>query len=386
MGCSGQIIFPTNEPCTNCQINSPLYCYPFLELTTNHFSPFQPSIHPEYHVATWQWWARASTNQIHVYDGSGNYVPASDEADGTNSISLTDAWAIQPYASNQVVAVIDNFNDGHGQLVSALISRDDCDGFVGVARGAVLLKIQSSFGSSEVATQIQFAVSQGASVINMSFGYGNGANEVVQAIRAASNVVFVVAGLNGHRFDGGELNDASGYIDRIPQAGLLNVVCVTASTKAGLLFDAVTGTNVLLAAPGRRVLSLDKSCTGTSFSAPMVAGACALLRERYQEESVAQIIERLREGVDKTAYWSNRCVSGGTLNVYRSLIYARTNQLTIGRNGMFAAGAKGTVSLVESSEDLQSWTFTTNTTNDGFPIYVAGVEPNGARFWRLRTL
>lgn len=386
MGCSGQIIFPTNAPCAGCVITAQTHCYPFLELSTNRFSPFQPSVHPEYRVATWQWWAKASTNAILVFDGVGNHVASSDESDGTNSISLLDAWAIQPYASHQTVAVIDDFTAGHGQLVSAMINADSCTGFVGVARGAQVLEMQSSFDPSEVTTQIQFVVSLGIPVVSLCFGYNFGANNVIQAIRDASNTFFVVAGINGHREDGGELTDAPpGYLDRIPQAHLPNVVCVTACTKAGLLYDAVTGTNVLLAAPGRRVLCLDKSVTGTSIAHPMVAGAICLLRERYPDESVAQIVERLREGVDRSEYWSTRCVSGGTLNVYRSLIYARTNQLTIGRNGVFAAGANGTVSVVESSEDLESWTFTVKTTNDGFPIYVASVEQNGARFWRIRS-
>lgn len=387
MACSAQIIFPTNEPCTGCVITARQQCYPWRELTTNRFAPFQPSVHPEYRVATWQWWLKPDTNQIHVFDGDGNFVPASDEPNGMMNIALLDAWAIQPYASNQTVAVIDDFNSGHGQLVSAMINADDCNGFVGVARGTHVLQIQSSFDSSEVTTQIQYTVNLGVPVVSLCFGYAFNASNVIQAIREASNTFFVVAGQNGHRSDGGELSDAPpGYLDLIPQAHLPNVVCVTACTKAGLLFDAVTGTNVLLAAPGRRVLCLDKSVTGTSIAHPMAAGAICLLRERYPDESVAQIIERLRKGVDKSEYWATRCVSGGTLNVYRSLIYARTNQLTIGRNGVLAAGAEGTVSAVDTSLDLVSWQPFTTVTNDGFPILIASVPESGQLFFRIRSL
>lgn len=383
---SGQIIFPTNEPCTNCPIISPAQCYPYMAQSTNLFSPFQPSVHPEYKVSTFEWWLNPSTNEVRVYDGIGNLVPSSDEPNGTMNIALDSAWGVQPYASHQTVAVIDDFISGHGQLVSAMISADDCNGFVGVARGAHVLQIQSSFDSSEVTTQIQYAVNLGVPVVSLCFGYAFNASNVIQAIRESSNTFFVVAGQNGHRSDGGELSDAPpGYLDLIPQAHLPNVVCVTACTKSGLLFDAVTGTNVLLAAPGRRVLCLDKSVTGTSIAHPMAAGAICLLRERYPDESVAQIIERLREGVDKSEYWATRCVAGGTLNVYRSLIYARTNQLTIGRNGVFAAGAKGSTSAVDSSPDLQNWTQISTVTNDGFPILIASMPESGRLFFRIRT-
>ena len=57
---------------------------------------------------------------------------------------------------------------------------------------------------------------------------------------------------------------------------------------------------------------------GTSFSTPRVAGAAAVLLNINPDLTAAQIKHYIMAGVDKSTALTNKCVSGGSLNIYRS--------------------------------------------------------------------
>jgi hypothetical protein len=102
-----------------------------------------------------------------------------------------------------------------------------------------------------------------------------------------------------------------------------NVICVAATTQtdARASFSNYGPGTVDLAAPGVRILATNVGTgyslvNGTSFAAPITAGAAALIRARYPNESLARLRTRLLEGVDPKGL---PVTTGGRLNVNNSL-------------------------------------------------------------------
>ena len=58
--------------------------------------------------------------------------------------------------------------------------------------------------------------------------------------------------------------------------------------------------------------------SGTSFAAPRVAGAAAVLLNICPTLTKSQLRHYLLGGVDSSSYLANKCVTGGSLNVYKS--------------------------------------------------------------------
>jgi subtilisin family serine protease len=197
-------------------------------------------------------------------------------------------------------------------------------------------------------------------------------------------------------------NDVSGTI--YPASfNLDNIISVAATTYADELatWSSYGPTTVDLAAPGLAVLSCawdnDSAYvadSGTSLSAPHVAGACALLWARYPNESYLQIKNRLLNGTDPLSALAGKCVTGGRLNLRKvleqqgptapMLALVRTNgqlqlRLTAGPSQSF---------VIQSSSNLLSWaSIHTNVTSAtgvlNFIDPAAGTASR--RFYRARS-
>jgi len=91
--------------------------------------------------------------------------------------------------------------------------------------------------------------------------------------------------------------------------------------------DSNTGfVSVDLAAPGSYIYSINGAnnfgytpMSGTSMSAPLVAGALALLRAAAPQKTAAELIACLNSTVDKSSTWTALVKSGGRLNVDKAL-------------------------------------------------------------------
>lgn len=100
-----------------------------------------------------------------------------------------------------------------------------------------------------------------------------------------------------------------------------NILSVAASTSSDTLasFSHYGEVGVDLVAPGASILSTLPSGygtkSGTSMASPHVAGACALLWEAYPEATWEQIRGYIMAGVQTNAYFLERMVSGGRLDI-----------------------------------------------------------------------
>jgi subtilisin family serine protease len=294
---------------------------------------------------------------LHNFGQSGGLADA--------DIDAPEAWDVQSSASNIVVAVLDTGirythedlaanmwtnpvdgsfglntvtgttnvmdDNGHGTLVSGVLGAvgNNGKGVVGVAWSVQLMAAKcfnSTGGSSDsfIIASIDHARTNGAHVMVAPFdspGYSASLSNAIYAAREAGIIFVTSVGNNAVNIDASPRYPACYDID--------NVVAVTATTRTDTLLSVANygATNVDLAAPGESIHTTwspsDNFYTslfsGTSYSAPYVAGAIALLKERFPTETHQELIGRVLNGVDPLPALAGKCVTGGRLNLRKAL-------------------------------------------------------------------
>ncbi len=205
--------------------------------------------------------------------------------------------AMAPIADPQLAAELQGLPlppyFGHGTMVAGLVRL--------VAPGARIMPLRVFDGDGQghlfdVVRAVYYAVDHGADVINMSFSMAESSAELRRAVRYARDrgVVCVAAAGNG------------GEQDHVFPATLSDTVGVAATD----LGDALAGFSnygsqlVKLGAPGTGVVSaypggLFGAGWGTSFSAPLVAGAVALIHSLHPGADVSAVnrqVNALKQG------------------------------------------------------------------------------------------
>lgn len=187
---------------------------------------------------------------------------------------------------------------GHGTSVAGVVAATPNNkvGISGLAFGARVLALRAfdATGNAEeddIAAAIVYAVLRGARVINMSFGDGVDAPVLRDAVRFAATFGCTLIASAGN----------SGLITRQFPAGYDDVIAV-GSTNAQDLRSPFSSTGSLLAvtAPGEAIVTTQagggyRTVSGTSFAAPYVAAAAALLLERAPTLSPDEVRGTLEE-------------------------------------------------------------------------------------------
>jgi subtilisin family serine protease len=200
---------------------------------------------------------------------------------------------------------------GHGTMVMGLVH------LVAPMANLLPLKAFSSDGTgylSNILSAMYFAVQNGANVINMSFSFPTYSWEMAQAAKNAVHHQVICVASAGN--DGKE--------EMVYPAGLASVMGVgsTANNDTRSTFSNYGDDLVWVAAPGEGVITTYPFNTyaagwGTSFSAPMVSGAAALLlgvkancNESCAEKSVANAVPVSSD------------LGNGRLDIYQAVSYA----------------------------------------------------------------
>jgi len=216
----------------------------------------------------------------------------------------------------------------HGTHVSGTIGAEGDNG-IGIAGvnwsvSVMPLKILDANGDGFVSDEIDamnYAVANGANIINASFSggsYSQSEHDAVNSARAAG-VLFVAAAGN----DGQDNDDIPAYPANYD---LDNVIAVAATDQNDDMawFSNYGATSVDVAAPGVNIYSTKAGDTyqymsGTSMATPHVAGLAALIWAENVGFSHDQVKHRILNGVDVLPALTGTVLMAGRINANNSI-------------------------------------------------------------------
>jgi thermitase len=219
-------------------------------------------------------------------------------------------------------------NNGHGTHVSGIVAGrgNNANGSSGICWSAqlVAVKFMNSKGkgsTSDAIDGIDYAVKNGAKIVNCSFGSSSKSSALHDAVDYAQdhNVLLVVAaGNDGENIDKNPTYPAS-FSDS-------NILAVAASTDEDTLasFSNYGSTAVDVAAPGDNIFSTYlgggyKYLSGTSMAAPYAAGTAAMLRKQESDATYGDLRYAIRHKVDTPPGLAGKVAYNGRLNVQKAL-------------------------------------------------------------------
>lgn len=295
----------------------------------------------------------------------------SDEQYYLETINIFDAWELETGKEDVLVAIIDTGIDtdheefsgriselsynliteevgiaavedvrGHGTNVAGIIAADMNNdiGIKGMTNNIEIMVIKAdyegesthTYSNANIAKGITYAVDNGANIINLSLGSLSPSTQIRDAIDYAyENQVIIVASA------GNEGNDNDYYpaaFDNVIAVGAINEdYSLTTFSNYGDYIDVV--------APGLQIMTTDLNngyakVSGTSFSAPQVTGALALLLS-YKDVSYYEAIQAITDTTTDLGDEGRDNIYGyGLIDTYNLLIDEFIT-ITFDTNGLF---------------------------------------------------
>ena len=246
----------------------------------------------------------------------------------------------------------------HGTHVSGIIAavRDNNLGIQGLAPSPVRIMMVRAVPDGDerdkdIANAIRYAVDNGASIINMSFGKEfspqRQAVEAAYKYAATKNVLLVhAAGNENKNLDVAENYPASFYMNNAPVPHLLTVGASGPRDNAGLPadFSNYSKKAVDVFAPGVGIFSTMPGSTygnesGTSMASPVTAGVAAVLKSYFPKLTATDLKRIIMQsaqvhhtqvqvpGTEKKADFSTLSVTGGVVDMYEAVKLAQKASL-----------------------------------------------------------
>ncbi|WP_226536218.1 S8 family serine peptidase [Fictibacillus halophilus] len=221
--------------------------------------------------------------------------------------------------------------DYHGTHVAGTIAaKANNMGVIGVAPNVKImpLKFIGPWGGyeSDAILAIEYAKSKGVKILNNSWGGGENAQALKDAIKSSGTLFIAAAGNDGMNTDTSPMYPAA--------YDLPNILSVASVNNTGNLsfFSNYGSKSVDVAAPGEGILSTvpiwdeDYSTAyeyldGTSMATPHVSGIAALVKSVNPTYSPAQIKDAIMRTTTKLSSLTGKTVTGGLVNAGKAVSF-----------------------------------------------------------------
>ena len=210
----------------------------------------------------------------------------------------------------------------HGTHIAGTIGakKNNGIGVAGVAPNVKIMALKFDLYVSSEIRAIDFAIQNGAKVINASFGsdiFSPSEYSAVNRFRSAGGLFVAAAG---------NASQSHNVVPIFPcDYDLDNIICVAATDINDNLssFSDYGTDHVDVAAPGERILSTSEASgyigmSGTSMATPHVAGLAALILG-FKDISYSQVKSTILATGDSLVSLSGKTVSGKRINAYNAL-------------------------------------------------------------------
>ncbi len=235
-------------------------------------------------------------------------------------------------------------NTGHGSNVASIIGAlANGSNNIGAAYGAKLMLINAArytsdsknpdFTLDDLIEAIDFAVANGADIINMSLGAITTSSSLEAAVNRAYNAGVAVIGAAGNA----STSTATGKAIPASYSNVIGVMATDSTDTTQLAkfsnYDPY-GTYYDVAAPGTSIVGCTymsgklSTMNGTSQASPLVASFAALYLSKYPDATVDELYDAIRNS-PKTQVTSNKELVTSTtyyfkfLNAYELLAYGK---------------------------------------------------------------
>ncbi len=284
--------------------------------------------------------------------------------------------------------------NGHGTFVASLAagSGTNGDGIAGAGGDARLLVVQAgaangSFTDVDEAAAIVWAVDHGARILNLSLGGPDTSVIEQRAVDYAVGKGALLVAAVGNDYDNGNRLEYPAALLQPPGSNGAGGrgLAVGASTRSGIRASfSNTGSYVSLAAPGEGVFGAVSSLapasryprvplagataglygigSGTSYAAPQVAGAAALVWAANPSLTAGEVADVLEQTASGSGLWNNE-LGFGILDVAAAVARAQGSA----PEGLRLAGTRQgrRITLSWSSAPAPSWRVSVS--RDGSP-------------------
>jgi PKD repeat protein len=253
---------------------------------------------------------------INTAEASG--VPGVDD-DGNGYIDDIHGWNLRDENNN----LSDYASHSHGTATSSAAAGagDNNKGIAGIAFQCKFAMLKGFSNFSMIIEGFQYATDKGFKVINASWGSHSFSSALSDGVTELdNNGILLVCAVSNNSYD---LNSHPCYPACLTHDNVISVMGSNQSDEIAWFSD-YGAPHADLAVPSEEVYLAKREggyddYDGTSFGAPLVTGACALLWSRYPSKTHTEIKQQLLDNVDVLSSLSGLCVTEGRLNIRKAL-------------------------------------------------------------------